>query len=323
MFCFYTAHQFSTIAKQLNKYKKFLESIFCFQGIFFLLNYDFLWSIINVSNSGEMIMRKILFRIICIVICGVMVFFVGASVGKKTTKDNNITFVTAQGKKQWKEPVEKLVVELKKEDDPDMFSASAHAFGLFDVNLDGVPELIRVLPGGSAGNLFFEGYDICSGECIATFGGGRFNEDLNGGWCTYYKIDGKEFVNVGICITRGGSDARFKNISCIEFNEERNSFDDKSILYCSYNMTNDIVDEELVEKDINVSFRVDGEEATLDAYNSKYDYFLKNYIRLDETTMSFVRVSDIESKETEEFSEKMTQALLENSQEYVSFNTEG
>ena len=211
-------------------------------------------------------MKKTIISVVCIVLCGVIMFSVGVVIGKNNIQKQDTTFVVPEVKDDWKEPVEKLVAELKKKDIDGMITASAHAFGLFDVNLDGTPELIRILPGGSAGNMFCEIYDIYSGENLGDFGTGRFNGASNGEWCTYYKIDTQEYVNIGHYTTRGGADSRFKVTSQMYYDSDRQCYNTKSLIYSSYEIETTVVDDKLVENGTNVNFRIGNNEVSLDEY---------------------------------------------------------
>lgn len=272
-------------------------------------------------------MQKILIKIISMIVCVGLAFSLGICVGKygknSNSKDNigNLNFATEKQKNVWKEPVKELVAELKKQEVPGSFSMNAFAYVLFDLNLDGVPELVQVKPGGSAGNVFYEGYNIYTGLCVATFNGGNFNGNQEKSWCVYYNRDTEELQNICVCITRGGADSRFKTISRIVFNDEKNIYDDETMFYNSYFLDVEIVDDKLVEKEVNVKFKLGDEEVDLDEYNQQYDYFLENYIRVYESAMEFVYVEDLEKVRTdEEFAEMVTEELFSTSQKFVMIN---
>ncbi len=273
-------------------------------------------------------MGKKSIKIISVIVCVALAFSIGVCVGKYggNSEENvgKLIFATEKQKDVWKEPVKELVSELKKQERPNSFSMNAFAYALFDVNLDGVPELVQVKPGGSAGNVFYEGYDICTGLCVATFGGGNFNGNQEKAWCVYYDQDAEELQNICVCTTRGGADRRFKTISHLVFNNETNLYDEETMFYNSYSLDVEIVDDKLVEKEVSVEFKLGDKEVGLEEYNQQYDYFLGNYIRVYETAMEFVYVKDLEKVETEEeFAEMVTEKLFSTSQEFIVINNEG
>lgn len=265
-------------------------------------------------------MKKIFLSVISVLLCGAIMLCIGVVIGKNTTTADVTGFVSDDVKAEWKADVEALVAEVKKQDGESIFHTT-NAFGLFDVNLDGTPELIRVLPGGSAGNMDCEAYDIYSGKCIGRFGSGRFNSgavdgsDINSdsGWCTYYNNETQEYVNIGIVTTRGGADSRFTNIAQLYFNEESQSYDDKSLLYTAYSIDISIDNDALVENGVSTEYRVADKGVQLDDYINARDSFIKNYVRIDETTMHYVRVADVSTGE-DDLAAAITQALFENAQ---------
>ena len=276
-------------------------------------------------------MKKVIISIVAVLLCGTIMLCVGVKIGKDAIPAHNlgvsvngVSFASDDAKLEWESKVEALVAEVKKLDGDTIFQ-STNAFGLFDVNLDGTPELIRVLPGGSAGNMDCEAYDIYSGECIAHFGSGRFNSgavdgseiNSDSGWCTYYNNETQEYVNIGIVTTRGGADSRFTNIAQLCFNEELQSYDDKSLLYTAYTIDVTVENEKFVESGVSTEYRVAGNKVQLDDYINARDSFMKNYVRIDETSMHYVRVGDMSNQE-DGLAKEITQALFDSTQEFVN-----
>ena len=276
-------------------------------------------------------MKKVIIAVICVLLCGAIMLCVGVKLGRDAALAGatasltvtSVSFASAEEKAEWQNSVEALITELRKIDGESVFD-SANAFGLFDVNLDGKPELIRVLPGGSAGNMSCDAYDITTGEKLGSFGSGRFNYGAVGefeinsdsGWCTYYKKDTKEFVNVGIVTTRGGGELRYTNIEQLYYNEELQSYDSKSLLYTAYTIDIDVEDGDFIEAGVSTEYKVAGEDVLLDDYIDARDAFLKNYVRIDEASMRYVRVNDMGNRD-EGFAREMTQKLFGSAQEFV------
>ncbi len=269
-------------------------------------------------------MKKTAIKIIGVIACVAIVFSLGVFVGmgKQSTHTQDIQgidYVSDEQVRQWREPVKKLVAELEKENDADSFFMSAFAYALFDVNLDGTPELIRALPGGSAGNATYMGYDIFSGELIAEFAGGNFSGDKTRSWCAYYNRAEEVFENIGIFTTSGGWDSRFKCISKTELHEDSGLYENVTMFYTSYSIETDIVDETLVERGVSAEYYVGKNKVEFGEFNYQYDNFTDNYIRIPQTAMEVVYVNSFRNSESgNDFAEVTTSALFETGQRFIA-----
>ena len=125
-----------------------------------------------------------------------------------------VNFMSASEREKLREPLEKLILEaLALEPVTDdfydyikLFDADSPTvipgieYGLFDVNLDGVPELFVHPYGytGSSGTATYSVFDIYRGENIGVIQSGQDD------WCVYVESGTSKLVIMGEYITRGG-----------------------------------------------------------------------------------------------------------------------
>ena len=107
-------------------------------------------------------------------------------------------------------------------DDPSI--AAGCDMGLFDVNLDGVPELLLDLGGGSAGNDYFYVYDIFTGERIGTINGSGSEA-----WAVYYDIENNKYITIGRYDWRSGDSGSSHFVKTIIFDENAQEYCEKSL----------------------------------------------------------------------------------------------
>lgn len=160
-----------------------------------------------------------------------------------STSSINIEFVTEKEMQKWRNPLLSLISDFKTTGTFDSHIFDGYALALFDVNVDGVPELLECEAGGSAGNVTFYAYDLFTGDLFAEFNGGIFSGDHNGSWCIYYDVEDNSYVPIGNYITRcGGFEEYSRTISTLAMSNEgkyteHNLFPNVSnmdILSCSY-----------------------------------------------------------------------------------------
>ena len=101
--------------------------------------------------------------------------------------------------------------------------------GLFDVNLDGVPELLLNLGGGSARNDYFYIYDILTGEKLGTINGGGSDA-----WAIYYDIESNTYIPIGRYDWGSRDSGSSHFVKTIIFDETVQEYCEKSLFYSAY-----------------------------------------------------------------------------------------
>ena len=222
----------------------------------------------------------------------------------------DIEFVSTETRELWREPLVKLLSNKAIPygsggeiigytylfpDQPCI--ANGYQLGLYDFDIDAVPELIVNLGGGSAGNAYYYVYDIMTGELLGSLDGG-----FDKSWCTYFNLDTGKY--------------------------------EISWLYAYYEI--DAAELELTQEEIDagihsswdeiytgVKFRVNGKESYIGAYFSGYDFFLENYIRIPETALLLVDWDDVCDYDEDQTNraQKMTEALLSSRQQFINPNS--
>ncbi len=189
---------------------------------------------------------------------------------------------------------------------------------LFDVNLDGVPELI-VYPfgyGGSAGNATYFAYDIMTGKQI-----GYFGSSSAGDWCTYFDLRDGTLKQMAIYTLRSGWAQTTRYVDGLKYNELDDIYYNDEY-FCDMHEVDHVRDEEencWREVPIEDHYSIDGRMVLMEEYYCAYDSFFENCIRLPETEMQLIPWNEISEDDDDNLmrAEKMADALLTSSQRVV------
>lgn len=279
----------------------------------------------------------------------ILSFMLSACIGrednpKSTRADySSIEFLTGTEKEAWRDPLIKLLsnraipygsggeiegYNLIYPDQPCI--AEGNRLGLFDMDMNGVPELLVDTGGGSAGNIYCYVYDIITGDNLGSINGG-----LDGSWCVYYRRDKKAFECIGRYTWYMGFSSQERIVHKAELVRAADGsmcVSDIPYLYAFYEVESERVDPTDEQKAQGISivyeevpkdfkFRVNGEPATMDRYFSELDYFEDTYVRISETEVQFISWDDVcEYGEDQSVrAQKMTDALLSSDQIFLKF----
>lgn len=260
---------------------------------------------------------------------------------------DDIQFASIETRESWREPLVKLLSNKAipygsggeimgytylYPDQPCI--ANGYQLGLFDFDMDAVPELLVNLGGGSAGNAYYYVYDIITGELLGSLDGG-----FDKSWCTYLNLDTGKYEIIGQFEWRMGWQGKQrimrKATLTNTMSDNRKILYDSSWLYAYYEI--DAAELELTQEEIDagihaswdeiytgVEFRVNGNESYIGTYFSEYDFFLENYIRIPETALLLVDWDDVCDYDEDQSvrAKKMTDALLSSKQQFIHPKTD-
>ena len=206
---------------------------------------------------------------------------------------------------------------------------NGYQLALFDINVDGIPELLVNVGGGSAGNAFYYVYDLLTGAELGTLDGGRSNA-----WCIYFhQLTGK-YEAIGRFEWRSGWTGKIRMVHRAVITETigigEAYLHETSMMYAYYDIN--AVKVEIPDADADegyrteweevytgVYFSVDGNKASIEEYFAAQDDFLTNYVRITETGIILIDWDDVTDKEDDVLSkaEKMAEVLLSTDQKFI------
>lgn len=263
--------------------------------------------------------RRFTFALLIVLCCSLLL--ASCSKGDDSTNDNNksnhLQFSGANI--AWKEDLTATLTKLKAEGVFDEHFMDGYAVALFDVNFDGVAEIIEAEADGSSGGVNYLAYDLKSGDKLCEFTGGVFHSEHSDAWCVYYNVEDSTFHAIENSTTRGGSANLSRHISELVYDADTSQYIGKSLFYISYAIEEDINDEgNLYEKEVAIEHYCCGENVSVSEYNYQYDLFVASYVRLPETGMKLIRWVDVQDDEDEiQTIANMVDALLNSNQEFV------
>ncbi len=228
--------------------------------------------------------------------------------------NKELEFISNEKKELWREPLVKLLSSdefLAKEDEKLMGSLiysneSGHHIiynlGLFDINTDGMPELMVGLGGGSKGNNAYSVYDILAGTEIGSFEG-SFDDSL----CIYFNKMTGEYETICEFWWQHGLSNPFVYINKMTISPTLNTDNQvhqENYLYVNYQIN--------IEGDCeNSKYEVRGEDANFEQYLRAHMAFNSDYVRIYETGLTLIKQYDYSTPA------EIVEALLSTGQQFV------
>ena len=273
-----------------------------------------------------MIKRSIIFVVLAVLILSLCACKENQAGGKSSHYESDV-YVTDEVKEGWREALVKLIsnqdkaygnpedgivgYEPPRPDDPSI--AAGFDMGLFDVNTDGVPELLLNMGGGSAGNDTFYVYDIFSGELVCHLNGG--GEDA---WAVYYDTENEKYMPVGRFDWRVGDSGSLHYIVTVSKDSETDMLCETPLFFSEYEYDKNPhfdVSGYLggMELDIaSVDFEMNGETADFQRYHYALTDFYQTHSLVPHTGVKLYYWSEVsdEDDSDRERAEKMAEMLL-------------
>ncbi len=237
-------------------------------------------------------------------------------------KDKKHSYISQEQKNTW---YDKLHALLLKSDihDSDHGILGSYAAGLMDFNLDNTPELILAYHGGSMGNLPLEIYDINTGEKLANYDSSMY--DKNNTACIYVARKNNEYVVLSEKAFRIPPLDSVSFISIISSGENSDFINSTNLFY-----------KETTDNETNIMYEYQGQSVDKDEYDEKYQQFLEEYEKIEETQLQLFKWSafgklewkDLDGKEgvdpesRQSLVNKMTFALLHSSQKFIRYKNQ-
>lgn len=299
-------------------------------------------------------MKQQITKTICIIVlCALSLGICGCNIKEAETVESDISspeadciingkeffFVEDEVKKEWKEPIAKLLSNVlvsygekgeifgyKVTGDPkEPAIPECYSCGLLDVNEDGVPELLLHPFGyhGSSGTSTYFAYNIYSGQKLGEIDGGNAES-----WCFYYDTVNDNTKLVGQYWLRGGWPYRGRYITEVYYDEAIMECYELIYLHTSHEIEHEYTeyvdgepnyDSEWFEIYPSTAYSVHNRDVDLDTYYAEYDSFVRTCVRIHETELVLFYWGDV-SDDTDDYAtrgEKMAEALVSSSQEFI------
>lgn len=233
-------------------------------------------------------------------------------------------YATDAEKREWRDAIVKLISNQKYDygdwDEQEMPRPNdpcieyGYSMGLFDINMDGIPELLLDLGGGSLGNYYFYAYDIMTGEHIAQIDGG-----VNGEWSFYYDMENETYRPIGIYTWRDGSLGCMNFVTTIAFDEEDKCYVEKCLFYSeySYYYILDYDYDSMEPHPASVKFLIEGKPHASQNYYYYMVKFFQKHSLVPHTGLKLYQWDDVSDEEDDDWerAEKMAEKLLFDSEQ--------
>ena len=240
-------------------------------------------------------------RLATIILSALLLFsaFVGCNTSDNNSienSENEYTFISQEEKNTWRD---KLINVLSNCDIYGSF-----AVGLMDLNFDNSPEVFAAYAGGSMGNVFVEIYDLDLGEKLISYDAAHWEDQEN----IYLCVADKN----GECIILSEGALRIPDLGWTKLiNVLPKSIDSQSRYLMTENLFAESVSNEVGYYEHN------GKIIEKSQYDEYYQTFLDEYKKIESTQIQLIKWSSIESENRNELVEKMADALIHTSQDFI------
>ena len=236
-------------------------------------------------------------------------------------QENQVVFVSQKEMKAWKKPLKNFLSDIDMENEP-----SLYAMALLDVNCDGIPEVLKVFSGGSAGNVGFVIFDLYSGDEMDYFQGGWYGNSKEGDWMTYLNAGERTLSVIGQYNQRYGAPESTQFTVRLSLPSEPDA-DGKFICDQTIATVTEYIRQVSGGTDQNgypvtdfikaVAYIFRGEEVQEDDFNDRMHALWQDNVRVPGTEPIIVRWSACPGDTQAERAAQMAEALLTTGQRFV------
>ncbi|MBQ3011954.1 MAG: hypothetical protein IJD74_00270 [Clostridia bacterium] len=253
-------------------------------------------------------------RLAAIILSTLLLFsaFVGCDTSDNNSienQENKYTFISSKEKNTWRD---KLINVLSNCDIYGSF-----AVGLMDLNFDNSPEVLIAYPGGSMGNVFTTFYELDTGEKLFIYDADHWDSGDNMNLCVAEDCNGEPVILSEGCLL-GKIDIGYTNYIRV--------FPKYVDFYAPVLYPNNFLAKS-TDSDSHVHYYYKDREVD----KSEYEAHTNDYKRIASTQIQLI-THEIIGKDSEintdpdarrDFAEKMADALINSSQEFIDYNSSG
>lgn len=251
-------------------------------------------------------------RTLALLLCAFMIFTLSScrtpDDPEDTTPSPSYAFISQTAKKDWKDDLVSILsgVDVR---DPQNSIQGSYAVGLMDLNFDNSPEVFVAYPGGSMGNVYVEIYDLKAHSLLAIYDAAHFEDPES--IRLYVAAVGDGFVT----LAEGGiRDPESGWVSAIDLLHTELPTDGSRL-----NMENLFATAEKANADGDGPYFVKGESVEKQIYDEQYALFLTEYKKIASTELRLIKWSSLNLGDKSDLPKRMADALIRNSQSFISF----
>lgn len=232
-------------------------------------------------------------------------------------------FISKEVKNSWHDSLLSVLAQVGIYDQ-ELDVTGSFAAGLMDLDFDNIPEVILAYHGGSMGNIPLEIYDLNTGEKLDFYSFSHYDRWDNVYLCIAQKGDEYVIIEKGsIRIT--GADYVY-SVGTVK--SDRNSESDYIQMSPLFSIENE--DEKII-------YEYMGKTVDKVEYDAMYQQFLTDYVIIEETQLQLIKWENFGKLEWKDFgykegidpeshrklAEKMAEALINSSQEFIDCKSAG
>jgi len=237
---------------------------------------------------------------------------------RDNTETDDSIFISQDEKNTWRSQLIYILSRCEIQDNALGISGSVAA-GLMDLDFDNTPELILAYPGGSMGNAPLKIYDLNTGEKLDSY-------NASGNVYFYIAQKGEKLVILEEGAIRiAGSDYVHSVVMLIADRASELDYLRASQLFSRSN------------EGEKITYKYKSEIVDQTKYDTLYQQFLTDYIKIEETQIQLVEWETLGKLEWKDFgfkegvdpesrkrlAEKMADTLINSSQEFIDYNASG
>lgn len=214
-------------------------------------------------------------------------------------------FLAEEEQQTWKPYLINTLANIEIEDSENYIPGS-FAVGLMDINFDNVPEVFAASAGGSMGNVCIDIYDLYTGEEVDHYSAAHWKDGDNIYLCVVDKNGEKSILTEGSY--RDPELGWVKLFSLLSYESSTGvSF---TSLFA-----------ESVAQEVGY-YECNGITVSKEEYDAQFEQFLKEYQTINQTQIQLIKWEQFDAESREELNEKMADALIGSTQEFVDTCTE-